>query len=180
MLPPGHIAAGFLTAKALLHFSHASLTAAQQNNLLWWGMFFGFIPDWDTFVTFAREKAFVVRNPEKNDHRNYISHAPVLWMIAGLLVYILASSEYWKMWGLLLWLGSWSHFLLDSIEYGIMWLWPFTKKRFALRESVSIKVNISTTGFFGYWLEFLKAYSKVVTFYIEFFVIILAIVIFLK
>src|SRR5258707_1017416 len=128
MLPPGHIAAGYLTAKVLLHFSHEGLTQVQQTRLVWWAIFFGFAPDLDMFLSFFKEKALVVKNVNKNNHRRFYSHAPVLWLITGLMIYIFASTPYFKIFGLLLWLGAWSHFILDSIDYGIMWLWPFSKQ----------------------------------------------------
>ena len=178
MLPPGHVAAGYLTGYALLKITHSSLTPVQTRHLLYWSMFFGFIPDWDSFVTFAKEKSFTVRNPERNDHRNFWNHAPILWLAAGLLIYFLAQSTFWKYWGLLLWLGSWSHFLMDSWEHGIMWLWPFSAKRFALRDVELIKIG--EPGFFSYWWEFLKIYTGRLTFYIEIIVILAALIIYFK
>ena len=175
MLPPGHIAAGFLTAKALLHFSHNHLSADQQTQLLWWGIFFSFAPDLDSFITFAKERSFTVRSPEKNNHRQFISHAPILWLIAGLAIYFFSSSEYFRILGLLLWLCSWSHFILDSIEYGIMWLWPFNKEKWALKDRGQ-DVVISGNGFLNYWINFLKFYITRWTFYAE--VIILITVLF--
>ncbi len=171
MLPPGHIAAGFLTAEALLHFTHPSLIASQQTHLLWWGMFFSFAPDLDMFYSFAREKAFEVRDFKKNNHRKFISHAPLLWMLGGLAIYFISGSEYFKILGLLLWLCSWSHFILDSIEYGIMWLWPFSKRSWALKDPAVDKEN-NGENFFKYWLNFLKSYSKTWTFYAEIIILI--------
>ncbi len=37
--------------------------------------------------------------------------------------------------GWIILVGTWSHLILDSIEDGVMWLWPFTKRRFALGRS---------------------------------------------
>jgi len=171
MLPPGHIAAGFLTARALLHFSRAGLSAAQQTQLLWWGTFFSFAPDLDSFVSFAREKSFTVRNPQKNNHRRFISHVPLLWMLAGLIIYFVGQSPYFKTFGLLLWLCSWSHFLLDSVEYGIMWLWPFNKEIWALKGR-GADWKIQGKNFFEYWINFLKFYLTRWTFYAELIILI--------
>ncbi len=178
MLPPGHIAAGFLTAKALLRYNHRSLTIHQQSMLLFWGALFGFSPDLDTFVSFAREKAFVVKN-RQNNHRKFVSHAPILWLFAGLLIYFLAKTAYVKDIGLLLWLASWSHFILDSIDYGIMWLWPFSKKVYALRNR-EVNFKIADKTFLGYWFEFLKYYSKTWTFYTEILILALSLIIYFK
>jgi membrane-bound metal-dependent hydrolase YbcI (DUF457 family) len=136
-------------------------------------MFFSFAPDLDSFWSFAKEKSFIVRNPKKNNHRHFISHAPVLWMLAGLIIYFFCQSEYFRMLGLLLWLCSWSHFLLDSIEYGIMWLWPFNEEKWALKDR-GVEKNIAGEGFFGYWINYLKFYVTRWTFYAEIIILISA------
>jgi membrane-bound metal-dependent hydrolase YbcI (DUF457 family) len=175
MLPPGHIAGGFLTATAVLKILKPDLPAPQTNQLLWWGAFFSFAPDLDTFVSFANERAWFVKDP-KNNHRKYLSHVPLLWLLTGLLIYFSASSAYIRILGLMLWLCSWSHFLLDSIEYGIMWLWPFNKSVFAIRNKGN-DTRIESTGFTSYWLEFLKAYAATWTFYFEVLIILAALII---
>jgi membrane-bound metal-dependent hydrolase YbcI (DUF457 family) len=168
MLPTGHIAAGFLTAKALLHFTHPELSSVQQTHLLWWGAFFSFAPDLDNFVAFAKVRAWWYKPGMDNTiHRRFYSHLPVIWLIAGLLIYFFAQSPYFKMFGLVVWLGSWSHFLLDSIDiYGIMWLWPFSKEKWALKDRGDEK-KIQGGSFFGYWLNYLKCYVTRWTFYVE-------------
>jgi membrane-bound metal-dependent hydrolase YbcI (DUF457 family) len=174
MLPPGHIAAGFLTAKALLHFSHGYLSASQQTHLLWWGMFFSFAPDLDNFVAFAKIHSWWYKPGMDNTiHRRFYSHLPILWLIAGLLIYFFSQSPYFKMFGLLLWLCSWSHFVLDSIEYGIMWLWPLNKEKWALKDR-GVEKNISGKGFFSYWINYLKFYATRWTFYTEIIILMLA------
>lgn len=178
MLPPGHVAAGFLVAETILKITKPDLPALQLHQLLYWGMFFSFVPDLDSFISFAKEKSFAVRDPDKNDHRNFISHAPVIWLIGGLSIYFFSGSEYFKILGLLLWLCSWSHFIFDSIEPGIMWLWPFSKKRYYLIPAERIRISEPT--FLGYWIIFLKAYTRRVTFYCEIAVLILGIYQFTK
>lgn len=176
MLPPGHVAAGYLVANLVIKLSGFKPGSLEANHLVLWGMFFSFAPDLDTFYSFAKEKAFTVRNPEAHNHRKYWSHAPLLWLLAGLVIYLLGTSEYVKCFGLLVWACSWSHFLLDSIEYGIMWFWPFSKKIFAFRKVELMK--ISEPDFLSYWLKFLKIYRKYITFYLEILVIISAIIYF--
>jgi len=178
MLPPGHLAAGFLTAEALLHITKPDLSSAQINQLLWWGVFFSFAPDLDTFTGFVKERAWFVKNPV-NNHRKFVSHAPLLWLLAGLLVYFLAADVYWKNVGLLLWLGSGTHFLLDSIEYGIMWLWPFSNKVFALKNRGRER-DIPSSTFFGYWWSHVKLYVNSLTFYCEVIVILTALIIYFR
>ena len=178
MLPPGHIAAGYLTTYALLKVTHQNFSPEQTTQLLWWGALFGFLPDIDSFVAFAREKAFMVKN-QKNNHRKQFTHAPLLWFIFGMIVVLLAPNSYWRYVGLLLWLASWSHFLLDSIQYGIMWLWPFSNRIFALRDRER-DFQIQDNSFFGYWSTFVKAYANTVSFYLEVLIILIALVIYFK
>ena len=175
MLPPGHIAAGFLTAEVLLKFAHPQLSPIQQNQLLFWGMLFGFAPDLDYFYVFFREHAFTVKDSGKNNHRRFITHAPVLWLIAGSAIYFLSADVYYKILGLLLWLASWSHFVLDSIEDGVMWLWPISSKQYAFRHPANI--TIEENNFFKHWWKFLVLYSQQrLTFYLEILIILIALI----
>lgn len=181
MLPPGHIAAGFLTAKVLLHFTHPPLPEVQQVQLLWWGAFFGFAPDLDMFLFFIKNKTLLVANRDaaESSHRKFLTHAPLYWLFAGLLIFFFSPSVYWKYVGLLLWLGSWSHFLLDSIEFGIPWLRPFTNKFFALKDR-EYKVVIKEQGFFRHSFAFLKMYCQRISFYLEVAIIVSAIIIYFR
>ncbi len=178
MLPPGHIAAGYLTAQALLHFTHPNLTLDQQNQLLLWGMLFGFLPDIDTFIAFAKEKAWFVKNQNYN-HRKFITHAPVIWLVLGLIIFLIAPDTYWKTVGLLVWLGSWSHFLLDTLSYGIMWFWPFSNRIYALTNREK-DFKIEQNSAFKFWWTFVKKYSQTLSFYLEILIIISAILIYFK
>ncbi|HVY67780.1 MAG TPA: metal-dependent hydrolase [Patescibacteria group bacterium] len=168
MLPPGHIAAGYLTGLAFLQAAHPVLSETQTMRLLWWSAFCGFAPDLDMFYYFARNRTWLVagENKARGNHRYYLSHAPALWLAAGLLVYAASGSAFGRALGLLLWLGSWSHFLLDSIDYGIMWLWPFSKTVYSLRRREVLIQNFRT-GFVSHTWEFLKGYARTLTFYAE-------------
>lgn len=126
MLPPGHIAAGYLTSKFILGSLHYTFTPTEIRQLIGWGMLFSIIPDLDMFLAFAKLGKFRIEN-DKVNHRKLVSHAPILWLSAGVIIFFAASSPYYKALGILLWLCSWSHFILDS-EWGIMWLWPASKK----------------------------------------------------
>lgn len=178
MLPPGHIAAGYLTARALIYFTQPAISQSQQSQLLWWGIFLGFAPDLDSFVSFAKERAWFVKN-RANNHRKFITHAPILWLIAGLVVYFFSPDAYWKTVGLLIWLASWSHFLLDSIEYGIMWLWPFSNKIYAFRNRER-DFKLTENSFFGYWWHFVKSYIQTLTFYCEIIILLITLIIYFR
>ena len=176
MLPTGHVAAGYLTAKALLHFSHQQFTPSQQIELAWWGMFFGFAPDLDVFYYFFKNKTLLVAGQPSDgkSHRKFITHAPVLWAIPGLIVYFFATSPFVRYIGLLFWLGSWSHFILDTVEYGIMWLWPLSDRVYAIKGREE-KGFITEQNFFKHSIQFLKFYSTKLSFYLEVAIILVAI-----
>ncbi len=178
MLPPGHIAAGYLTAYGLLKVLKPDLAPTEIHQLYLWGMFWGFVPDLDTFYYFFRNGNWLVAGTEglKKNHRQYYSHAPILWLIAGLLVYFLVTSVYLKIVGLLIWLGAWSHFLLDSVEYGIMWLWPFSKKLYALKNR-EVKIVIEEKNFFKHCFLFIKLYAKRLSFWLVLLIIFCALII---
>ena len=161
MLPPGHIAGGYLVTRELLkvvpyHFNHE-----QTNWLYFWGMFFAFSPDLDFFYTFFKQKKFTGITKD-NNHRDLLSHVPILWFIGSAILFLLSRSDFMHMVAILLWACSWSHFLLDSIQDGVMWLWPLTRKRFALipiKNPVDFSASIANDGdksFFGYWWYFTK------------------------
>lgn len=180
MLPPGHVAAGFVTAEALLKATHANFTPVQTLQLLWWGAFFGFAPDLDSFVAFAIVKGWWYKpGTDSTIHRSLYSHIPIFWLVAGIIAFLAAPDVYWKYVAALLVLGSWSHFLLDSIDYGIMWLWPFNKEHWALRNR-GIKKQIQAQGFFSYWFTLVKFYCRSWTFYCEIVIIVIALIIFVK
>jgi hypothetical protein len=177
MLPPGHIAAGYLVAEALIRATHVPLTDTQTSILLLLGMFFAFAPDLDMFYGFATRHEWTASSKTFN-HRRFMSHVPVLWLIAGLGVYIFAATPFMQCVGLLLWLGSWSHFLLDSIESGVMWLWPFSHKVFALKNPGKTYVS-SERRFFKFWTDFVQAYFHSPAFPFELIIITAAITVFL-
>ncbi len=179
MLPTGHLAAGLLTTQALLKIVKPEVSAFEAQQLLWWGIFWSFAPDLDTFWAFFKAKSFYYNKKDNSVHRQFYTHIPILWLVTGLLIFFLSSSIYWKTFGLTLWLGSWSHFLLDSLEYGVMWLWPINKELWALKNR-GIKVQINSSSFLSYWTTFLKFYITRLTFYFEILIIFLALILNLK
>lgn len=181
MLPTGHIAAGFITGYAILKVFRPDIDPSQTTRLLTLSTFFGFAPDIDVFYYFLKNKTLLVSGREllKENHRQYWSHAPLLWMAAGLAVYFLAGTGFGRMTGLLIWLGSWSHFVLDSIEHGIMWFWPFSNRVYALssREGKNI---VEERRFFRHSLAFMKIYATRPSFYLELIIIFFALYIYLN
>jgi hypothetical protein len=180
MLPPGHFAAGYLVAEAVIHIAQPNLTTSQTTQFLFLGGFFGFVPDLDMFYAFFKAGSFTVPG-NKINHRKYFPHTPILWLIAGLAIYFLVESPFLKYTGLLVWLGAWSHFVLDSFKVGIRWLYPFTSRFFAL-ENPGEKETNNTKGFFKHWMSFIKYYatSAQPTFYLELVIIATALIVYFR
>lgn len=181
MLPPGHVAAGYLVAKALLVLAHPALTEAQQQYLLLWGMFFGFAPDLDMFFSFFKMKKFVVS--EGVNHRKFFSHAPILWFCGSLVIFVggvLGHSLFLQYLGIVAWLGSWSHFFFDAIQYGVMWLWPWNKEPLAIFDK-EIESDIPPQDFLPFWVKQVKWYMTrlAITFITEVVLIILALAVYM-
>lgn len=180
MLPPGHIAAGYLTAKALLHFAHPNITPWQTQQLTLWGMFWGFAPDLDAFWFAIKNRTLriVSKDALGKSHRNFFTHVPLFWLVTGLAVYFFNTDVYWKYFGLLIWLASWSHMLLDTIVFGIPWLSPFSGKFYGLRR-VDKAQPLPEPNIINYAISFLKLYILEPTFYLEIIIIFCAIGVYL-
>ena len=105
------------------------------------GTLLGDAPDIDILFYFFKKKT--LGPGDLSAHRKYPTHAPVVWFILGVAIFcvspllagVAGSVAFWKIAGLLVWLCPWSHLLCDSIDYGVMWLWPFSERQFALYNS---------------------------------------------
>ena len=172
MLPPGHFASGYLAAKALLRVVPYHFTPAQQHGLIEFGVLAGALPDVDMFYSFFKVSGITFKDDSIN-HRRFVSHAPIVWLVLGLVLFLVARSPYYKTMAIMLWLGAWIHFLLDSIDYGIMWLWPFSTKIYAIYNKQWTNESTSSNPI-RYWWEFMKRYVQLPTFYVEVIIIIIA------
>ncbi|MCR4334499.1 MAG: metal-dependent hydrolase [Patescibacteria group bacterium] len=174
MILPGHLATGFLATTAILSVIHPEFSSAQTNFLLIFGTLAGDFPDIDVLYHFLKKKSI---NPENlGDHRHYVTHAPILWFILGIIIFLVGSNLFLKIIGLLTLVGPTVHFLCDSIDYGVMWLWPFSNRRFSIipwREPTNL---LSRSP----WGRLFEKYKKVPTFYVEIVVVIIAIVLLLQ
>src|SRR5437868_1384261 len=124
MVLPGHLAGGYLAARALLSLSHAAFTPGQMLALYIIGTLAGDGPDID--LIWYSFKHRVLRSTENDSHRDYLTHAPIVWLAISLLIVLagsLVSSSFVEFIGWIILCGSWTHLIFDSIEYGVMWLW---------------------------------------------------------
>lgn len=165
----GHIAAGYLVSVATVSSFNlgSSLTPSQISGLLIFGTIISVAPDLDLILFFKKNKS--VKLQAGTSHRTYLSHSPLIWLAAALSVYLLGPSPLIKSAGLLIWSCSWTHFVLDYIDYGIMWFWPFSDKKYHLFTPVderSVFTGDETPAEY-YRKFFFRIYSKTWTFYLE-------------
>lgn len=179
MLPPGHIAGGYLVVYSLVKIFQPQFSQAEINQLFLYGMFFAFAPDLDMFFSFFRQRSFTIQR--KHNHRKFYSHTPIAWFFIGCMVMLFSKNIFTVYVGLLVWLSSWSHFLFDSLQYGIMWLFPFSKRLFSIKDT-GVELEISEKRFFSYWIAFVRNYTTRfrLTFWCEVGVISLAISLYLS
>ncbi len=175
MLLPGHIAFGYLASKAALH--SIDLPAHEADIALLIGVISSVAPDLDLLYFFLRKRSLKLQ--DDSSHRTLLSHAPLLWLASAIALALFGQSEFWIAVGLAIWAGSWSHFAGDSIEYGIMWLWPFSKRQFSLRKISEAGPSEKSLPRF-YWRYFCDIYARNWTFWMEVTIICLAIFILTK
>jgi hypothetical protein len=130
-----------------------------------------------------------LKKKNKKTHREFITHAPLFWLIICLIIFgigILIDSKFTEIIAILLLGGTFSHFIFDSIEYGIRWLDPFYKKQLSLFKTKIVEETVNDEGeklvmgsISYYWNNIKKSYLKSVTIYFEIAVVIIAIFIYL-
>ena len=184
MIFPGHIAGGYLVTKLVIAVASAhrlAVPADQASTLIATGIIAGYLPDIDMVFYLLRSR-FSTVPPKNQSHRNYITHAPLFWFAISFFVLgvgWIGSSAFTTLLGWILFAGTGSHFLFDSIEYGIMWLWPFSTRRFAFRKYLYQPEIIAPTGTIAHYLEeFTKVWNKRLTFVLEVLVVIAALLVF--
>jgi len=151
MLPPGHIAGGFLAAKL------ASVWIPELSGVkyLCLASLFGFIPDLDFFYAFAKSHKLTI--DEGINHRRFVTHAPLVYLVVFILWFWLFPTN--RLIAITFILGTWSHFILDSVQGdGIPWLYPFRNKLYSLFRIYEF--DYSEPKFFKHWWSFTKQYLK--------------------
>lgn len=175
MILPGHLAASYLATKLLLNLTNAKFSSTETTTLYVISMIASVAPDLDLFKFFFEHSSLKLQKTDS--HRKYVSHAPALWLFGCLFIVLIGyitSNPFVSYVGWAILVGSWSHFLGDSIEYGIMWLWPISKKFYCIHPVPEEEID-SQKGTLGYyWVFFRDYYIKRWTFYLEITLIALA------
>ena len=190
MVFPGHIGGGYIVARGVLHFLHPDISSFQINELLVLGALAGDFPDIDVAIFYIQRFVGPKKNrahshaQEKEGHRDYVTHTPLFWLcVAGgvMLIGLIAGSTFIEMGGLMILGGAWTHLLLDSIEYGVKWLWPLSQKRFAIREKgIDLSPIDAPKGSIRAIIQFLlRCYWKSLTIWAELAVTLIALYMFL-
>lgn len=178
MVLPGHLAGGYLATKILLSLTAGTISPDQTTALLIIGTLAGEAPDGDLLRFYLVHK---LKLGNDQSHRDYFSHSPLVWLVISLLIVVSGSmtgSNFFQLIGWTVLAGSWSHFLLDSIEYGIRWLWPFSQKRFAIHHRPEEERSTEGAGTVSYYWRFIKnEYVKRISFYCEVVIVVVAIVV---
>jgi membrane-bound metal-dependent hydrolase YbcI (DUF457 family) len=171
MVLPGHLGGGYLSARAILALAPAaaSFSPTQTAILLVIGTLFGDSPDIDLFLYYLNQKS---DHPDTDDngHRHYVTHTPIFWLCISLAIVAagwLAGSLFVQFIGWMVLSGSWTHLLLDSIEFGVRWFWPLSDRRFCLRD-VTDPIIDKPKGSLAYYRELIaKTAFRNITFYAE-------------
>ena len=192
MVLPGHLAGGYLAAATLLSVLHPDFSTTQINTLLLIGTLAGELPDIDLFFfNWKHRKDTVVENNSNDNesHRNYITHVPLFWLLISLIIILSGyalnlvsiNSTFIQWTGWIILIGTWSHLILDSIEYGIRWLSPISKKRYALKTKIVQEKIVGKSGsLLQYFHYLIKIYWKSWTFPLEILISMIAIAVFLN
>lgn len=179
MLPPGHFAAGYLTTTFTISSLINLYPQAQDPKFLALGLFASLVPDLDEFYAFYKAGGFWFKKRTRAVvHRNYLSHAPLFYLIISAVVFgagLFFQSIDLQLYAILFMVGTWTHFFFDSFYYGMMWAWPVNRKIYAFRKAGVEMPKIRANGFFEYWTGFLKFYIHDLVFYMEAAIIVIAI-----
>lgn len=177
MLTIGHIAFGYLTSLFLAKLFHISSYSPYYNILILIGIIASIIPDIDFFRLFYKHRSLKL---QKNDtHRKYLTHIPLFWLTLSILIYIisiLSSNELIRYSSFFILAGSVSHLIGDSLEYGIRWLWPFSKKQYIIHKIPKENFNAKESLLGYYWKFFSQIYIRNWTFYVELIIIIVSLI----
>lgn len=107
---------------------------------------FALSPDIDYLIYLIKKKG--KSNEMAHCHRD-ILHYPLIFIPSGMLFLSIFSKEYSFLFGL----GSFLHFLHDSIGigWGIRWFWPFSKNYYAFFRKSVAKEKESPIRFICIW-----------------------------
>ncbi len=182
MILPGHISGGYLATRAILYLVPIATSFSSTQIIILYivGIIASEGPDFDLIKFFFEHKS--IKLQKKDSHRKYISHTPIFWLVisfAIILIGYIFGNSFVSIIGLIILGGSWSHLIFDSLEYGIMWLWPFSHKFYSIHSVTEEDINEQKGTISYYWTFLTKYYIRRWTFYLEIIVTFIALLVFL-
>ncbi|HYV33736.1 MAG TPA: metal-dependent hydrolase, partial [Candidatus Limnocylindria bacterium] len=112
-------------------------------------------------------------------HRRFLTHTPVFGLVIGLTMYVLSNSLYGKYFALVFLAAFASHMVVDSIELGIMWLWPFSKKQYFLFDANTDSQPYMNENLLMFYVKmFRNVYMRMKTFYVGAALVVIALAVF--
>lgn len=160
MLPPGHLASGYLATKLAILKLSALYPQASQARFWAVGILASLVIDLDDLYAFLRIGRPIAATAAV-DHRKFVTHAPLVHFgiaILGFGYAWLSGSSDWQLYSILYLLGTWTHLFFDSFGYGIMWLWPFDKKLYSFFNPGKRLAVPEELPIISYWLRFFREY----------------------
>ncbi len=178
MFLAGHFAAGYLVTYLLLNYFH--IDPFYRNTFLLLGAIAGVLPDLDVLAHFRKARSLKLGSNGES-HRDFITHAPIVWLLIGSLIIFFGDTFSTELSGIILILGTWTHFIIDTLEYGIRWGWPFSKKNIAVFKNAPKHNLTGKESNREYYKKMSKEiYFKTKSFYIEIVLIAMALILFFK
>ena len=133
--------------------------------------FFAIVPDLDIFYAFLKARALIFK--EEINHRKFFTHAPLLYLAVFFFWFLLFPST--RVVALSFLIGTWLHFFLDTlVSDGIAWFYPFSRKTFTFLKNE--KILTFPQPFFIFWWSFIKKYFRLISFQIEFVLVLIALI----
>lgn len=177
MVLPGHLAGGYLATQIVLVVGQPVFSSWQIGALTIIGILAGELPDID-LIRFHFDEKKNGRSRVRS-HREYFTHGPLFWIILSLIVagggYLFAGT-FGAYIGWILLAGTMSHMVLDSIDDGVMWLWPFSRKRYGVFKGLEVLAD-GPHSISYYWKFVTREYPKYWTFYAEILTTVIAVLV---
>lgn len=155
-----HLPAGYLLSKTIL----TARRNAECRLCLWTGLLASILPDLDMLY-------FHLIDKKQHLHHSLWPHIPAFWLSLLLIEacsWILIRNKRYRLGSIMFFLNIFLHLFMDTVNGGIAWAYPFSKKLFVFFE-IPARFNWWIYSFMAHW-----------TFGIEIMLLIVAAMVFLK
>lgn len=174
MILPGHLAAGYVVSQLVINTASPEIMA-YSIPLSILGAVSGVLPDLDHLLVYFRHRKdkpeeYKDAGSKHEDHRDFISHTPLFWIVLGAIAYAFAGwagSEISQIVSMIIAGGAISHLLMDCIEHGVKLLWPFSQRKYCLYDEPEDFIPERPGSVSYHWKMITKFYPRKKLFYIE-------------